>query len=267
MKPLILITNDDGVFSPGLQAAAEAVADFADVLIAAPRYQQTAMSRALPHTPTSGIIESVTLQILGQPHPAYGIHASPSLAVIHGVLELAPRLPDLCISGINYGDNVGATMPASGTVGAAMEASLMGIPALATSREADVAIHRAEEYAVMDWHMPAYFTRQIARQILQNGMPPEVAVWNLNVPEGVTEDTEIRHTVQSRQKFFYYIPPAVPRDFSQPFHLKAVNQLVPETLELNSDIRAFVFDKVVSLTPLSNNLTARVELTKWDGTP
>ena len=97
MKPLILITNDDGIHSPGLAAAACAAADLADILIVAPHTQQTGMARAFPRTEDAGIIEEEWIQINGQEVRGYGVHGSPALAVAHGVLELAERKPDLCI--------------------------------------------------------------------------------------------------------------------------------------------------------------------------
>jgi len=262
MKPLILITNDDGVFSPGLQAAAQAAAPLGELLIVAPRYQQTGMSRALPYDPQGGIIESVSLQINGQPHPAYGVHTSPALTVIHALLELAPRRPDLCISGINYGDNIGAILSASGTLGAAFEASGNGIPALAVSRDAALHTHYADAYAVLDWEIPTFFTRRIAERILQNGMPVGADVLNLNIPQSADQHTEIRATRQSRQPFYYYTKPD-PRDFAQPFRLSAKPSADPATLEPDSDIQAYFFDRVVSLTPLKNNLTADANLSQW----
>lgn len=262
MKPLILITNDDGVFSPGLKAAAEAAAPLGDLLIAAPRHQQTGMSRALPYNPQGGIIESVMLDINGNQHPAYGIHTSPALTVVHALMELAPRRPDLCISGINYGDNIGAILSASGTLGAAFEASSNGIPALAVSRDAALHTHYADSYAELAWDMPTHFTRRVAERILQQGMPPGAEVLNLNIPQDATPTTEIRITRQSRHPFYYYVKPAA-RDFSKPFHLSAVQKADPATLEPDSDIQAFYFDRVVSLTPLRSNLTADVNLINW----
>src|SRR5260370_6223336 len=107
MRPLILITNDDGIHSPGLHAAAEAALQRGDLLIAAPRYQQTAMSRSMPNGEDTGVIETLSLDLGGVAHRAYAIHGSPAQAVLHAILELAPEKPTLCISGINYGENLG----------------------------------------------------------------------------------------------------------------------------------------------------------------
>ena len=264
MKPLILITNDDGIYSPGLCAAAEAVADHGALLIAAPRQQQTGMSRALTITPESGIIEIVSLEIMGKPHIAYAVHATPALTVAHAALEIAPHLPDLCISGINYGDNIGAILTASGTVGAALEASSCGIPAVAVSREAKLHHQRSSEYASMDWGAAAYFTRRIAEQVLKQGMPPGVAVLNVNVPDSATPETEIHMTIQSRQPYYYFKKNTnTERDFSRPHTLNIEFAVDRATLESNSDIQAFVYDRVVSITPLSATLTASVNLNTW----
>ena len=256
---LILITNDDGVWSPGLLAAAEAVAGLGDLLIAAPRFQQTGMSRALSGGDSAGIIEESTVVIQGKRHPAYGIHASPALAVVYAVLELTPRLPDLCISGINYGENIGLTIAASGTVGAALEASVFGIPALAVSRGAPLHLHRAHDYGVLDWSTAQHITHRLAVQVLDAGLPPGVDVLNVNVPDGASPATEIRATIQSRQAHVYFTRPGA-RDFTQPYTLPLAETVDPATLEPDSDIQAFLIDGVVSVSPLTARLAAPVPL-------
>ena len=93
MQPLIFLTNDDGIHSPGLRAAPEAVLDFGDVLIVAPRFQQTAMSRSLPIAADNGIIEPFEVTVGGTESTIYGTYGSPAQAVKHAILELAPRKP------------------------------------------------------------------------------------------------------------------------------------------------------------------------------
>lgn len=262
MKPLILVTNDDGIFSPGLHAAAEAVSDLGELLIVAPRYQQTSMSRSLPSGDGIGIIEEVTITIDEQPHPAYAVHGSPSLAVIHAVFELAPEKPSLCISGINYGENVGLTTMISGTVGAALEASVCDIPAIAVSREAELELHHADDYGKQDWSVAKHFTRQIAAQVLTRGLPPEISVLNVNIPANATPDTEIRPTIQSQQTHYYFTR-ITERDRSAGYRPKVEFILDHDRLEPDSDIQGFLFDQVVTVTPLTNNLTARVDIPRW----
>lgn len=118
--PLILITNDNGIQSPGLFAAAQAVADMGKLLVSAPLSQQTGMPRAFPRHPGLGTIKEFELNINGKPIVGYGVDGSPAFAVAHGVLELADRKPALCISGINYGENLGQSLPRSGIVGAVL---------------------------------------------------------------------------------------------------------------------------------------------------
>ena len=127
-SPLILVTNDDGILSPGLLAAAEAVAGLGDLLLVAPATQQTSMSRAFTHGADVGVIERVDVPVGGR-----AVSGSPALAVTHAVLELADRPVGLCVSGINYGENIGASIGVSGTVGAALEAGTRGIPGIAVS--------------------------------------------------------------------------------------------------------------------------------------
>lgn len=127
-RPLILVTNDDGIHSPGLYAAASVAVKSGDVLIAAPHTQQTGMGRSFPGYPDNGVIEKIETEdmklpgeITGNKILAYGIHGTPALAVAHGILELAEHTPDLCISGINYGENLGSCLTCSGTLGALLK--------------------------------------------------------------------------------------------------------------------------------------------------
>jgi 5'-nucleotidase len=262
MKPLILITNDDGIFSPGLQAAAEAVADLGDLLIVAPRHQQTSMSRALPSGASIGIIEEVTLEISDRSHIAYALSGSPALAVINAVFELAPTKPALCISGINYGENVGLTTGISGTIGAALEASVCGIPAIAISREADLHLHRASDYATLDWRTAKHFTRHFAEKVLEHGLPLEISVLNINIPANAAPSSEVRATIQSQQAHYYFVH-FPERDRTKPFRPNIELILDRERLEPDSDIQGFLFDHVVTVTPLTNDLTANVDRKQW----
>ena len=179
MRPLILVTNDDGLHSPGLQAAAEAVSDLGDLLIVAPATQQTSMSRAFVTGDDIGAIIRHELQVAGRTVPGYSVVGSPVVAVTHALLELADRTPDLCISGINYGENVGGALGVSGTVSAALEAEAHGVPGIAASVPVDVASWR--KFDDLDWSAARHFTRALARQVLADGLPPEVAVLNVNI--------------------------------------------------------------------------------------
>jgi 5'-nucleotidase len=262
MRPLILLTNDDGIHSPGLKAAVEAVADLGDLLIVAPRYQQTAMSRSLPIAPDTGIIEQFTLEYQGSTYPLYAVHGSPAQSVMHGVLEITTRKPTLCISGINYGENMGAAVTISGTIGAALQAAAMGIPSLAVSTETDISIHHSDTYGHHNWEISAYFTRHFADLILRNGLVHDIALLNVNVPATATQDTEVRATIQSRQSYFISYTQGE-RDYASSYRFSYRANVDYDNLEPNSDIKAFIQDRVVTVTPLSLDMTARVPLDSW----
>ena len=135
-KCQILLTNDDGIQSPGLWAAAEALSELGFVTVAAPRDQSSGMGRSLPSS-SDGIIRTEVVQIRGKEWTVYAVGGSPAQAVLHGILEIMPQPPDLVVSGINYGENVATGITISGTVGAALEAASHGIPGLAMSLETD----------------------------------------------------------------------------------------------------------------------------------
>jgi len=263
MKPLILITNDDGIFSPGLKAAAEAVQDISDILIVAPVTQQTGMSRSISKAPNVGIIETVKLDINGKETKAFGVQGSPSQAVVYALSDIIPnRIPSLCISGVNYGENVGSNITMSGTIGAAFEASSFNIPSLAVSLEYPIEKTQLEEYTQINWEVAKYFTRLIAQKILSRGLPPEVALLNVNIPSDANTNTLMKFTIQSRQSYFVFEGNGR-RDFSKPFPLRANIKIDKETLEPESDIQALWYDRLISITPITSNLTANINIPKW----
>ncbi|MBW7573332.1 5'/3'-nucleotidase SurE [Caproiciproducens faecalis] len=254
-KPLILITNDDGIHSPGLRAAAEAVADLGELLIVAPHCQQTSMGRAFPRTNDLGIIETTFLTINGVPTKAYAVHGSPAYAVAHAVLELADRKPDLCVSGINYGENLGTVVTCSGTLGAAFEANSHEIPAIAASLQIPLHLQRKTDYSPADWNAAAEITRRAAQAVLKDGMPDGATVLNINVPDQLRDVDHYHITRQSHQNYFCFIRPEK-RDFSKKFELKSQLSVDMDTLEPDSDIYAVYIDKAISITPMTWNMTA-----------
>ena len=249
-KPLILITNDDGIHSPGLLAAAEAVSGLGELLPSAPIHQQTGMGRAFPRMADTGILEPVELCAGGQEIQGFGVHGSPAFSVSYGVLELAPRKPDLCISGINYGENLGTCVSCSGTLGAAFEANSHGIPAIAVSIPMDLSLQRTDDYPQADWEAAKIVLRHWAQWVLENGMPAGVDTLNISLPLKPCDPKLCRITTQSRQNYYEFIRPGR-RDFGKPYALKSEISLHMDTLERDSDIYAVCVDNVVSVTPMS----------------
>ena len=257
-KPLILITNDDGIYSPGLQAVVEAVVDLGELLIVAPASQQTSMGRSFPKGLDVGIIEKVKFTVDGSEIIAYAVHGSPAQAVSHGVLELCDRKPDLCISGINYGLNLGLSITCSGTLGAAFEADSHGIPSMAVSRQVDLNLQHSDDFSELDWMACKHITRHMTKRVLESGFPEGVSILNINIPEGAIPSTEVRLTMQGRHNYSSFIKPKS-RDFSKGFKLKSRIDLNIEDSDRNSDIFAVVFDKVISITPLTWNLSVNID--------
>lgn len=258
-RPLILLTNDDGIRSPGLAAVAEAVCDLGDLLMVAPATQQTGMGRGSPPIVGGKVIEE-RLQVACRDMPAYGFTGSPAQAVVYSVLVLAPRRPSLVISGINYGENPGTCVTISGTVGAALQAAEMGIPALAVSLETPPEYYYRHADG-LDWRAAAQITRRMAQAVLQAQLPFDVDVLKIDVPADATFETPWRITRQSRQSYFQLFPAAgqpVPRDGSLAPLDYGIRINWP-TLEPDSDIYALVHDRVITVTPLSLDLTARAD--------
>ncbi len=258
MRPLILLTNDDGIRSPGLLAAAQAVCDLGDLIVAAPTHQQTGAGRAIPPVLGGPVFEE-RLTVDCQEMLAYSLAGSPAQAVLYGVLAAAPRRPDLVISGINYGENLGTCVTSSGTVGAALQAAEMGIPGLAVSLETVQEYHYSHGRDV-DWTAAARVTHALAGAMLAGTLPPDVDVLKIDVPADAGPDTPWRITRQSRQSYYETVRFADQPHPDGTVELEYRAHIDWDTLEPDSDIYAFAKDRVISVTPLSQDLTSRVSL-------
>ncbi len=254
-KPLILLTNDDGYDSPGLLAAAAVLGELGDLLIVAPLVQQSGMGRAWPHN-TSGAVYLREVQVGGLPHPAYAVDGSPSQAVAHGLLRITPRRPDLAVSGINYGENLGSVVTSSGTVGAAIEASISGIPSIAVSLEVDRAFYHSNSDQV-DFGAAAHFADLFARRLLSTPLPPDVDMIKIEVPCDATPETPWEMTRLSRHR--YFVAQLTGNEpLGEPVKLNTIND--PSPSEPGTDTYALAYGRRVAVTPMSFDLTSRVDL-------
>jgi len=261
MKPhekLILLTNDDGIQSPGLRAAAEALSQIGWVTVVAPLNQWSGAGRSM-HL-NNGVIHVLSHQIGGDHGEVYAVEGTPAQSVQHGVLELVPRQPDLVVAGINYGENVGTGVTISGTVGAAMEAAAFGIPAMAISLETPKEYHTSYSTDI-NFATAAYFAKKFALMILKGKMPFDVDVMKVDVPAMATPDTPWRVTRLSRQRYFTSVKPKRTK-LSDRGSIDYQRDIQPG-LEPDSDVAALV-NGVVSVTPLSLDLTSRVKLDEWE---
>jgi 5'-nucleotidase len=253
-KYQILLTNDDGIRSPGLWAAAEGLSELGYVHVVAPREQQTGMGRSLP-TGSDGIIHPEKLSVHGKEWTVYAVGGTPAQAVLHGILEVMPAPPDLVVSGINYGENLGTGVTVSGTVGAALEAASLGIPALAASLQ--VPSHFYMSYSKeVDFSTARYFTALFARKILEQGLPPDVDVLKLDVPDDATPDTPWEITRQSRQRYYRPLKPER-QSWEQPGYVGYELSVRPEEDPPDSDIYTLLVKRHVSAAALSVDMTTR----------
>jgi len=165
-KLQILLTNDDGIQSPGLGAAAEALSELGFVHVVAPRLQSSGTGRSLPNS-SDGKISTQILRVHAKDWTVYAVGGTPAQAVLHGVLEVIGTKPALVVSGINYGENLGTAVTASGTIGAALEAATMGVPALAISLQVPTNYQLSYSRQI-DFSTSAYFTTYFGRLLLAN---------------------------------------------------------------------------------------------------
>ena len=252
----ILITNDDGIDSPGLQAAVKAVLNLGNVTIVAPSNQQTATGRGLTGDMQS-CLKAIEYRIDGRKIRAYHCECSPALIVRHSLRTIFKgNMPDLLVSGINYGENLGINITSSGTVGAALEASCSGIPAIAISKQTDIDSHR--RYTCQDWSAASFFLNQFSKSLLTKKLLTDVDVLKIDVPGDATPSTEFRITRLAKAGY-YSKSIENPTINSRIDEGKTVINVNETDLDPESDIYAFAIDKVVSVTPLSVDLTSRVK--------
>jgi len=181
----ILVTNDDGVRAPGILAVAQALQSLGEVTIAAPAENQSGKGHSII-TSDPIFVDQVTLT---GGLRAFSIVATPASCVKVGVRALMTEKPDLVVSGINRGYNLGRVTYVSGTVGAAREAALMGIPAIASSLSVDETNYAAA----------AEIVGRIAALVHQHGLDRGVLL-NINVPPGPSTAIKgVRVTRQSAQ--------------------------------------------------------------------
>lgn len=233
--PLILLTNDDGIRAPGLTHLAEALSGLGDVVVYAPDRQRSAVGHGVSlHHP---------LRVTETQHGWYMVDGTPADCVILAVRKMLGRRPDLVVSGINPGANLGDDVTYSGTVAGAFEGMLLGIPSFAIS---------VISHAPMCYDPARRVASFVAASILETGLPEDV-VLNVNIPnipmeaiEGVALTSMGRRNYQDeiverkdpRNGTYYWIGGAEPDHY--------INE--------GSDFEAINSNKV-SITPLRRNIT------------
>lgn len=179
----ILVSNDDGIQSPGLHALVRELAGWGEIWIVAPDREQSAVGHAIT---LSEPIRLFPWEVEGADH-TFAISGTPADCVKLALTELMPAPPDLVISGINRGENTGISVIYSGTVSAATEGTINGIPSLAVS---------LASFTSPDFAAAARIARRIADHVAQRGLPHDTLL-NINVP--CLHDAQIRGVRVVRQ--------------------------------------------------------------------
>ena len=191
LRPLILVTNDDGINAPGIRTLIAIMKDIGDVFVVAPDSPQSGMGHAITINSTlhSSRITPKDSEII-----EYSCSGTPADCVKLAINELMPRKPDLCVSGINHGSNSSINVIYSGTMSAAIEAGIEGVPAIGFS---------LLDYSWnADFSQSKDFIRKITLNALNNGIPKGV-VLNVNIP--AVKKSDIMGVKICRQAKAYWV--------------------------------------------------------------
>lgn len=185
MAPIrILVTNDDGVMSPGLQALADRLEDLGQVWVVAPDRERTAVAH--------GVTLHKPLRIHEVGKRQYTVNGTPVDCVNLALAKIMPRPPRIVVSGINKGVNLGDDVMYSGTVSAALEGAILGLPSIAVSQEGNERFH---------FQTGAFYAKQVVALALVRGLPPET-ILNVNIPDCPLRAIKgVKITCLSRRRF------------------------------------------------------------------
>jgi 5'-nucleotidase len=228
-----------------------------EILVCAPREQQSGTGRSLPVT-SRGSIHAQQITLKGHEYTVYAVDGTPAQSVQHAILELVPRPPALVVSGINYGENTGNGVTISGTVGAAIEAASMDIPALAVSQQTPTDLHLSYSNTV-DFGPAAHFARLFGEWLIRHDRPDDVDILKLDVPWGATLQTQWRITRLSRRRVYWPTRPER-ASLADTGRLGYHFNTDPAKAEPDSDVYALLHDHVISVTPMSLDMTSRTDL-------
>jgi 5'-nucleotidase len=252
----ILITNDDGVNSSGIMATKKAVEDLGEIKVVGPATQQSGIGHAL----TLFEPVRVTATTLADGTEAYSVSGTPTDAVIIGIYELSREKPDMVISGINIGENLGMSeLTTSGTIGAAMEAAVHGIPALAVSLQVsrgDIKFH--DGHVDLDFSHAKKILHRVAKRILNRGLPEGVDFLNLNIPSSPETD-KIKLTRLGKRMYTIHIQKRLdPR--GRPYYW--IDGDPVEDDAKGTDVHTLRSQSCATLTPVSLDCTSQMDTMK-----
>lgn len=235
--PLILISNDDGVHAPGIIALMRAMKELGDIIVIAPDRERSASGHSLTlHRPLK--VEELRENV-------FSVSGTPTDCVALAISKLLPKKPDLMVSGINKGSNLGDDITYSGTVSAAVEATILGVPSIAFS-------------IVMDGNHPLHFDSvghyaiKTARHVLEHSLPYDTLL-NVNVPNLPIKDIKgVKITRQCKRLYDGAV-----KEIISPWGEKHywIGGGKPYWEHGDDTDSSAVFDGYVSLTPIHLDLT------------
>jgi 5'-nucleotidase len=169
-RPLILVTNDDGISAPGLRSLIQVMNEFGEVVVVAPEGPQSGMGHAIT---LNSALRCDKVHIAEGPQEEYSCSGTPVDCVKLAVNKILPRKPDLCVSGVNHGSNSSINVIYSGTMSAAVEGALEGIPSIGFSL-----LNHAYD---ADFSASQEVVRELVPRVLRDGLP-EGSCLNVNIP-------------------------------------------------------------------------------------
>ena len=253
-RPLILITNDDGITAPGLRSLIDVMNEIGEVVVVAPDSPQSAMGHAITINST---LHCSKIKLNKGPQKEFSCSGTPADCVKLAVNELLKRKPDICVSGINHGSNSSINVIYSGTMSAALEAGIEGIPAIG--------------FSLLDYRWGTNFEplkpaiKTITENAIKNGIPQNV-VLNVNMPQ-VDSSEELNGIKICRQAKAYWIEKFDKR--TNPMG-KEYYWLTGEFInkDKGEDTDEWALNKnFISIVPVQYDLTAHhviQELNTWD---
>lgn len=247
----ILISNDDGIYASGIMALYQAVRDLGEVHVVAPVAEQSAVGHAIT---LSDPIKIKKIQRDGN-FEGYAVSGTPADCVKLAVSVLMEQPPDLIISGINLGPNAGISVIYSGTVSAATEGTLLGIPSMAVSLAA---------FTDPLWETAGHVARRLAMEIIRRGLPPDTLL-NVNVPNRPVHQLKgfaLTRMGRSRfaEVFHHRVTPRGDTYYWMDGEFKRLGDVT------GTDFQALE-DGYISLTPIGFDLTRHAilpDLKKWE---
>lgn len=249
----VLLTNDDGLYSHGLRSLWRELKEVSEVSVVVPEQPRSATGKSLTlHKPLR--LNRTHVAGLGT---AYIISGSPGDAIQMAFHKVLSWTPDVVASGINPGDNTTIdTLLTSGTVAAAIEASLLGVPSVAFSMKIphDYFVRESEYVQLFD--KAAKIAAGIVKWVGNKGLPDEVDLLNVNFPMVITKDTEIHVTRLARMKFENYV---IERRDPQGKLYYWLGGTVTANIERGTDLYSLEVERAISITPIKLDMTAPID--------